>query len=144
MTDLLSALTEARKALKLADLCLDEATAILGGEYGDHYGVLAELMARLTNSLPDLLSRIDSALAQGGEREALQEGRDHLTVTGKFQSDKYPWCHAGFVPLKTSDPMAADLLAEYALRRAPIDREFWRDLMEALLPSSPNPQGENR
>lgn len=66
------------------------------------------------------------------EREPLQDGRDHLTVTGKFQSDKYPWCAAGFVPLKVADPMAADLLAEYARRRGAVDAEFERDLVEAL------------
>ncbi len=65
-------------------------------------------------------------------REELAEGRDHLTVTGTFQSDKYPWCPAGFVPLKLTDPAARDLLHEYARRRGAIDSEFERDLIEAL------------
>ncbi len=65
-------------------------------------------------------------------REVLAGGREHLTVTGKFQSDKYHWCAAGFVPLKTSDPMAADLLAQYAERRRYIDTAFADDLLEAL------------
>ena len=65
-------------------------------------------------------------------REELAEGRDHLTVTGNFQSDKYPWCPAGFVPLKLTDPAARDLLREYADRRGAIDKEFQRDLTEAL------------
>ena len=39
-------------------------------------------------------------------------------VNGKFQSDKYPTCPAGKVPLSTRDPMAQDLLEEYARRRA--------------------------
>ena len=65
-------------------------------------------------------------------REKLAEGRDHLTVSGAFQSDKYIWCPAGFVPLKLRDPGARDLLAEYARRRGIIDGEFARDLFEAL------------
>ena len=66
-------------------------------------------------------------------REELAFGRDHLTVTGTFQSDKYPWCPAGFVPLKLTDPAARDLLDEYAKRRGAIDPEFNRDLREALM-----------
>lgn len=75
------------------------------------------------------------------EREEFAEGRDHLTVSGTFQSDKYDWCPAGFVPLKITDPAARDLLAEYARRREPIDAEFPRDLLEALenIPAEPNP-----
>ena len=65
-------------------------------------------------------------------REDLAEGRDHLTVTGNFQSDKYPWCPSGFVPLRLKDPGARDLLDEYAKRRGAIDPEFQRDLLEAL------------
>lgn len=38
-------------------------------------------------------------------------------VNGKFKSDKFPECPAGLVPLSTSDPMAQDLLWEYAERR---------------------------
>lgn len=74
------------------------------------------------------------------QREELAEGRDHLTVTGTFQSDKYPWCPAGFVPLKLTDPAARDLLYEYARRRGAIDSEFERDLNEALanVPEKPN------
>ena len=53
-------------------------------------------------------------------------------VNGQFKSDKYPWCWAGFVPLKTTDPMAKDLLKIYAERRRKIDPEFSDDL-EAVL-----------
>lgn len=56
----------------------------------------------------------------------------HL-IDGDFQSDKYPWSHPGFVPLKTSDPMAQDLLAEYARRRRAVDAEFSEALEAALL-----------
>ncbi len=66
-------------------------------------------------------------------REELAEGREHLTVTSEFQSDKYPWCPAGFVPLKVTDPMATTLLWAYAGRRRVVDKEFSRDLEEALL-----------
>ncbi len=65
-------------------------------------------------------------------RLELEQGREHLTVTGEFQSDKYLWCSAGFVPLKVTDPMASDLLLEYANRRESVDAEFARDLRDAL------------
>jgi len=71
-------------------------------------------------------------LGQPPGREVLQEGREHLTISGTFQSDKYPWCHAGFLPIKISDPMAYDFLKYYALARKDIDSEFCRDLLEAV------------
>ena len=37
---------------------------------------------------------------------------DHL-IDEKFQSDKYRWCHRGFVPLKLTDPMAVTVLWHY-------------------------------
>lgn len=69
-------------------------------------------------------------------REPLAEGREHLTVSGTFQSDKYPWCPAGFVALKLTDLLACDLLVEYAERHKITHRddEFARDLLEALGP----------
>ena len=63
---------------------------------------------------------------------------DHLK-DGKFQSDKYPTCPAGKVPLSTSDPMAQDLLEEYALRRRAVDAEFAEDLLTALRLSGHDP-----
>ena len=57
---------------------------------------------------------------------------EHINADGKFQSDKYPDCPAGKVPLSTSDPMAQDLLWEYAQRRREVDAEFADDLEEAL------------
>lgn len=65
-------------------------------------------------------------------RLELMEGRKHLTVTNEFQSDKYPWCPAGFVPLKVTDPMARKALLDYASRRRVVDSEFSRDLEDAL------------
>jgi len=53
-------------------------------------------------------------------------------VGGEFQSDKYPSCPPGKVPLSVRDPMAQDLLAEYARRRRTVDAEFAEDLEEAL------------
>jgi hypothetical protein len=58
--------------------------------------------------------------------------RPHLNEHGEFQSDKYPTCPAGKVPLSTKDPMAQDLLWEYAQRRRPVDKEFSADLETAL------------
>jgi hypothetical protein len=53
-------------------------------------------------------------------------------VNGRFQSDKYPSCPPGKVPLSTKDPMAQDLLWEYAQRRRTVDAEFSDDLETAL------------
>lgn len=55
----------------------------------------------------------------------------HL-IDGEFQSDKYPTCPRGKVPLSVKDPTAQDLLWEYAQRRRAVDREFAADLETAL------------
>ena len=55
----------------------------------------------------------------------------HL-IDGQFQSDRYPTCPAGKVPLSVKDPMAQDLLWEYAQRRRAVDAEFSDDLEAAL------------
>ena len=57
---------------------------------------------------------------------------EHL-IDGEFQSDKYPTCPRGKVPLSCKDPMAQDLLWEYAQRRRNIDEGFASDLEVALL-----------
>ena len=56
---------------------------------------------------------------------------EHL-IDGEFQSDKYPSTPRGKVPLSVKDPMAQDLLWEYARRRRVVDTEFSDDLEEAL------------
>lgn len=56
----------------------------------------------------------------------------HL-IDGEFQSDKYPTCPPGKVPLSVTDPTAQDLLWEYAQRRRSVDSEFSADLETALL-----------
>jgi len=56
---------------------------------------------------------------------------EHL-IDGSFQSDKYPSCPRGKVPLSEKDPMAQDLLAEYARRRRAVDPVFADDLEQAL------------
>jgi hypothetical protein len=55
----------------------------------------------------------------------------HL-VNGTFQSDKYPTCPPGKVPLSVKDKTAQDLLWEYAQRRRVVDAEFSDDLETAL------------
>jgi len=55
----------------------------------------------------------------------------HL-IDGKFQSDKYPECPRGKVPLSVDDKSAQDLLWEYAQRRRAIDAQFADDLELAL------------
>jgi len=56
---------------------------------------------------------------------------DHI-IDGKFQSDKYPTCPPNKVPLSVEDPMAQDLLFEYAERRREVDPQFSIDLVWAL------------
>jgi len=56
---------------------------------------------------------------------------DHL-IDGEFQSDKYPTCPRGKVPLSVNDPTAQDLLWEYAQRRRSVDVGFSLDLETAL------------
>lgn len=68
----------------------------------------------------------------------------HLDKDGKFQSDKYPECPAGKVPLSVKDPMAQDLLWEYARRRRPKDGEFSEDLETALRAAGYEPPGAAR
>lgn len=53
-------------------------------------------------------------------------------VAGQFQSDKYPTCPPGKVPLSVKDGTAQDLLWEYAQRRRSVDAEFAADLEFAL------------
>ncbi len=55
----------------------------------------------------------------------------HL-IDGEFQSDKYPTCPAGKVPLSVKDKTAQDLLWVYAQRRRAVDAEFADDLVTAL------------
>jgi hypothetical protein len=65
-------------------------------------------------------------------RKDLADGREHLTEDGQFQSDKYEWCQPGYLPLSLKDPMARDLIEQYAKRRSSVDEEFARDILEAL------------
>lgn len=62
----------------------------------------------------------------------MSEAHPHINADGKFQSDKYPTCPPGKVPLSTDDPMAQDLLWEYAQRRRAVDEQFSDDLEMAL------------
>lgn len=56
---------------------------------------------------------------------------EHM-IDGEFQSDKYPTTPRGKVPLSCKDPMAQDLLWEYAQRRREVDAAFSSDLETAL------------
>lgn len=66
----------------------------------------------------------------------------HINEQGEFQSDKYSDCPPGKVPLSVKDPLAQDLLFEYAHRRRRIDHEFSMDLVQALTEAGykPKPQ----
>lgn len=57
---------------------------------------------------------------------------EHINADGQFQSDKYPWCRPGFVPLKITDRGAWMPLWDYAEQRRPIDAAFADDLQAAL------------
>jgi hypothetical protein len=74
----------------------------------------------------------------------------HINSDGKFQSDKYPTCPAGKVPLSTKDPMAQDILWTYAQRRREIDEQF-SEAVEICLqtdgferPATPSPPNADR
>lgn len=56
----------------------------------------------------------------------------HIDANGQFQSDKYPTCPPGKVPLSVQDKTAQDLLWEYAQRRRAVDCEFADDLETSL------------
>lgn len=58
-------------------------------------------------------------------------------VNGEFQSDKYPNCPRGKVPLSVKDPTAQDLLWEYAQRRRAVEvltaaREETQQLLDRI------------
>lgn len=65
--------------------------------------------------------------------------RPHINADGQFQSDKYPTCPAGKVPLSVEDPTAQELLWEYAQRRRALDKEFAQDLEFALVSAGYDP-----
>lgn len=81
-----------------------------------------------------LITKVRKALSGDGSvsREPLVLGREHLTASGTFRSDKYPGTPDGKVPLSVQDRTAQDLLSIYASRRESTDAEFSRDLREAL------------
>lgn len=66
--------------------------------------------------------------------------RPHVNAEGLFQSDKYPTCPAGKVPLSVADPTAQDLLWDYAQRRRAVDAEFADDLEQCLREAGFNPE----
>ena len=55
----------------------------------------------------------------------------HL-IDGNFKSNKYDWCHWGFVPLKVTDKDAQPYLWKYAQTHRERDPEFSVDLEQAL------------
>lgn len=64
--------------------------------------------------------------------ECIREPAHPHLVDGEFQSDKYPTCPRGKVPLSTKDATAQDLLWMYAQRRRVVDAQFADDLEIAL------------
>jgi hypothetical protein len=101
-------------------------------EKGDPLDVAAFAMFMWKHGWSTAGERHQPAQGAAQQREALAKGHAHLTISGKFQSDKYPWCPAGFLPLKLTDAKARDLLIIYANRRGLEDGEFGGDLLAAL------------
>lgn len=66
------------------------------------------------------------------EINQLQKPTGEHIIDGEFQSDKYPTCPRGKVPLSTRDGGAQDLLWIYAQRRRKIDAQFSDDLEACL------------
>jgi len=66
----------------------------------------------------------------------------HINLEGQFQSDKYPTCPPGKVPLSVNDRTAQDLLWEYARRRRVVDLDFSDDLEACLLEAGYTPPGD--
>jgi hypothetical protein len=87
--------------------------------HGDHHQ--AQMMTKLLDS---------PTTAALGTQEG-DEGHPHL-IGGEFQSDKYPTCPRGKVPLSVKDKTAQDLLWQYAQRHRAVDAEFADDLEIAL------------
>ncbi len=77
--------------------------------------------------------RISSSLeARVAPVPTLKRTRPHIDALDRFQSDKYPTCPPGKVPLSVEDPTAQSLLWEYAQRRRELDAAFADDLEYAL------------
>lgn len=90
---------------------------------------------RLTEAHAELAARINQMIPATSihhVREQTALNRAHLTVSGLFQSQKYRWAPAGYLPLKIGDPLANDLITTYAVRRSADDPQFAEDVMEAL------------
>jgi hypothetical protein len=113
---------------------------------------LATWVARHANTLlaaggsvPSLLREMATRQLIDRFEQSLRAKRDpahpHL-IDGEFQSDKYPSCPRGKVPLSTKDPTAQDLLWEYAQRRRAVDAQFADDLELALRAHGYAPTGE--
>jgi hypothetical protein len=141
---------EEQRSMQLCEGCLDayqeqEADSAELAELRKAMGQLGAAVGRVyvARSSPAAIVVAISERLNGGGRKALAAGRDHLTADGDFQSDKYTWCPAGFLPLKLSDRSARDLLITYSGRRAHVDGDFTRDLLEALQasPSEPGAAG---
>ncbi|NUP08378.1 MAG: hypothetical protein HOW73_20200 [Polyangiaceae bacterium] len=101
---------------------------------GADVATLERVLAKLRETrcgAADLLT-VETMLAE--TRAAAQPSdpaHPHL-IGGEFQSDKYPTCPRGKVPLSTKDATAQDLLWEYAQRHRTIDAQFSDDLEAAL------------
>lgn len=79
----------------------------------------------------DFYASLPAFSACAPEKTKHDDGHPHL-IDGEFQSDKYPTCPRGKVPLSTKDKTAQPLLWAYAQIRRSVDAEFATDLELAL------------
>lgn len=105
----------------------DDEPLVIGKLLSDDFAAREFFENTLAPLLRPLSARTDTAAAI----EKHDEGHPHL-IGGEFQSDKYPTCPRGKVPLSVKDKTAQDLLWEYAQRRRSVDAEFASDLEIAL------------
>lgn len=93
--------------------------------------------ARDPEDFEDAVEELTGALlAYHGDPRYDEEVQEHL-VRGPndevvFQSDKYPWCPAEFVPLRLTDKDARIVLEVYAQMHERRDAFFAADLQEAI------------
>lgn len=128
------------RRVALLEAVADTATVYVGAPHGEAaeaaYGPFEHAVGNLcafdarcsVGEMPPLTAPQRAALT--GATEGAASG-SHL-IDGEFQSDKYPTCPRGKVPLSVKDGTAQDLLWTYAQRRRAVDAQFSADLETAL------------
>lgn len=119
---------------KAVDVALSEVARQQGG-IADPIGYEARVegIAHGRRLLEGLGRRLAEAEVGAAAPDPAPDDPEHPhLIGGEFQSDKYPTCPRGKVPLSTGDVTAQDLLWQYAQRRRAVDAQFAADLEIAL------------